>query len=351
MVIKARRRWARGDCVAGPFSYSRSRAAVLSGRQPPPPLSKEARRRLAWMDFYRACGGNAALTCRHFAIARSTFYRWHSRFDPDDVTSLEDRSCAPLSRRKPTTPLQIVDAILRLRDERPAWSKYKLSVVLARDRGICVSASTVGRVLKRHGRIDVKASRRRTRAAGASRARRRPKGLVHTAAGQLVQIDTKHLNLPWNEKRYHFEAIDLATRMKVSGVAKTASSRSAEAFLHRALSGFPFPVLAIQTDNGSEFGHLFERSCEAAGIPHYLSYPRCPKQNAWVERVIRTMQDEYYLYHEIPVELADHAEMLAWLDRDYNEVRPHQSLGYLTPLEYYRSQAHCHGSPERVSHM
>ena len=55
-----------------------------------------------------------------------------------------------------------------------------------------------------------------------------------------LEIDTKHLNLPWSEKRFHFEAIDLATRMKVSGVAKSGSSRSAEAFLAYALSTFPF---------------------------------------------------------------------------------------------------------------
>jgi transposase InsO family protein len=298
------------------------------------------------MDFYHTHDCNAALTCRHFAIARSTFYRWLSRYDPRDISSLEDRSRAPGKRREPTTPTRVVDAILKLRDERPAWSKYKLSVVLVRDFGIEVSASTVGRVLKRHGRIDKKASLRRTRAAkGRNLRKRRPKGFTASAPGELVQIDTKHLNLPWSEKRFHFEAIDLATRMKVSGIATTGSSRSAETFLAHALSNFPFPVSAVQTDNGSEYAHLFEQACETAGIEHYLSYPRCPKQNAWVERVIQTTQDEYYLYHEIPVDISEHVALCAWLDRDYNEVRPHQSLGYLTPLEYYRREARTQDAP------
>jgi transposase InsO family protein len=347
VVIRARKRWARGDVVAGPFSYRDNTSLAFTWiRELPPPLTSEAKRRLSWMDFYGSHGRNAALTCRHFAIPRSTFYRWLSRFDPKDVSTLEDRSRAPNSRRQPTTPLRVIDAILTLRDERPAWSKYKLSVVLARDEGIEVSPSTVGRVLKRHGRIEKKASQRRIRAAkGRNRRKRRPKDLTPALPGELVQLDTKHLNLPWSEKRFHFEAIDLATRMKVSGVAKTASSRSAGAFLVHALAAFPFEVSAIQTDNGSEFAHLFERACEEAGVEHYLSYPRCPKQNSWVERVIRTTQDEYYLYHEIPVELADHAAMLSWMDRDYNEVRPHQSLGYLTPLEYYRRHACGDGTP------
>lgn len=345
MVRTRKRKWQRGDFVAGPFSYRDSIPFPCTwADELPPPLSKDAKRRLSWMDFYRSHGCNAALTCRHFAIPRSTFYRWLSRYDPKDISSLEERSRAPLGRRTPTTPASVIDAILKLRDERPAWSKYKLSVVLARDAGIDVSASTIGRVLKRYDRIDKKASLKRSRAAkGRNKRKRRPKDLAATVPGELVQIDTKHLNLPWSEKRYHFEAIDLATRMKVSGVARTGSSRSAQDFLSTALKRFPFPVSAIQTDNGSEYAHLFEKACEEAGIPHYLSYPRCPKQNAWVERVIKTTQDEYYMYHEIPAELSHHVELLAWLDRDYNEVRPHQSLGYLTPLEYYRRQAHGDG--------
>lgn len=339
MVIRARRRLTSGDGITGRFSYVRIRPAAWSrALKAPPPLSKRAAQRLSWIDFYRAHGGNAALTCRHFAIARATLYRWLARFDPTDLSSLEDRSRAPVRRREPTTPTSTIDAVLRVRDGHPAWSKYKISVVLARDCGIEVSASTVGRILTRHGRIERKESLRRQRAArGRNKRKRRPKDLVVANPGELVQVDTKHLNLPWSEKRYHFEAIDLATRYKVSGIARTSSSKSAEAFLRHALGCFPFPVLAIQTDNGSEYAHLFEKACEDAGIPHYLSYPRCPKQNAWVERVIRTAQDELYLYHEIPVELEEHAALLAWFDHEYNEVRPHQSLGYLTPVEYYRS--------------
>src|SRR5216683_132563 len=61
-------------------------------------LSREARVRLAWMDFYRRCG-NVAHTGRHFGISRQTFYRWQGRYDPYDLTTLEERSHCP--RRRP----------------------------------------------------------------------------------------------------------------------------------------------------------------------------------------------------------------------------------------------------------
>lgn len=295
------------------------------------------------MDFYASHGCNATLVCRHFGIARSTFYRWKARYDPMDLSTLMDHSSAPSRRRSPTTPTRTIDLVLALRDEHPAWSKYKLAVVAQRDYDTQVSASAAGRILTRYGRIEATASRRRKRMAKLRfAATRRPRGLVISEPGSLVQIDTKHLNLPWVEKRFHFEAIDLATRMKVSGVARTGSSKATEAFLAHALSAFPFEVRAIQTDNGSEFAHLFDAACETACIPHYRSYPRCPKQNAFVERVIKTAIDEFYLFTETPVELTAHAVALAEFDLEYNEVRPHQSLGYLTPMEYHAQWQAAH---------
>lgn len=345
---RAKHRYTGGN-VSGPFIYSHARPLHFRWIHDPPALSKKAKLRLSWVEYWKAHGENVSLTCRRFGIARTTLMRWLSRYDSRDLSTLEDLSCAPITRRTPTIPTSTIDLVLEVRDERPAWSKYKISVVLERDFGVSVSASSVGRILSRYGRIEAKASARRKRAAvGRNKRMRRPKDLKPSVPGELVQVDTKHLNLPWSAKRYHFEAIDIATRMKVSGVASTATSKSAADFLARALERFPFPVLAIQTDNGSEYAHLFERACEKADIPHYLSYPRCPKQNAWVERVIRTTQDELYLYHDTPVTLEEHLSLIEWFDRDYNEVRPHQSLGYLTPAEYYARGAHSTREPAKV---
>jgi len=38
-------------------------------------LSKEARMRLRWIEHFHRCG-NARMTCRHFAISPTTFYKW-----------------------------------------------------------------------------------------------------------------------------------------------------------------------------------------------------------------------------------------------------------------------------------
>ena len=108
-------------------------------------LSREARVRLAWMDFYRD-SGNVARTCRHFGISRQTFYRWQRRYDPYDLTSLEGRSHGPRHRRQPTWSFPLEEKVLRLRLQFPRWGKDKLAVLLRRQQ---VSTSMVGRILTR----------------------------------------------------------------------------------------------------------------------------------------------------------------------------------------------------------
>jgi len=41
----------------------------------PPDLSRDAKLRLKWFDFYFNHNKNAELTCRHFGISKRTFYQ------------------------------------------------------------------------------------------------------------------------------------------------------------------------------------------------------------------------------------------------------------------------------------
>ena len=79
-------------------------------------MSPEAAKRLRWFDHFER-SQNARLTCRYFGISAQTFYRWKRRFDPYDLTTLESVSSRPLRVRKPQTPLQVVERILKLREQ------------------------------------------------------------------------------------------------------------------------------------------------------------------------------------------------------------------------------------------
>lgn len=65
-------------------------------------ISRGAKKRLKWFDYYHRTR-NARKTCRYFGISPQTFYRWKSRFDPYDLTTLEELSRRPHQVRKPKT--------------------------------------------------------------------------------------------------------------------------------------------------------------------------------------------------------------------------------------------------------
>ena len=44
-------------------------------------ISKVAKQRLKWFDYYHSHGRNVARTCRYFGISRQTFHRWRRRYD------------------------------------------------------------------------------------------------------------------------------------------------------------------------------------------------------------------------------------------------------------------------------
>ena len=111
-------------------------------------ISKEAKKRLSWFDFYEAHGRNARKTCRHFGISPDTFYWWKKRYDPKNLRTLDDRSHRPRHVRQPTWSMETSEAVLKLREEYPRWGKEKVAVLL-NERGYRVSASMVGRILKR----------------------------------------------------------------------------------------------------------------------------------------------------------------------------------------------------------
>lgn len=114
-------------------------------------LSRAAKQRLRWFEYALMHGRNVSLTCRYFGIARSTFLRWAERFDPKDPSSLEEHSRRPHRVRRPQTEKREVELIRAYRTNSPQMSKEQIQEALKEEHGIELSASTIGRVISRHG--------------------------------------------------------------------------------------------------------------------------------------------------------------------------------------------------------
>ena len=87
-------------------------------------------------------------------------------------------------------------------------------------------------------------------------------------------------------------------------------------------------------DGDSEFQASFEQACQQRGVHLFVLPPRSPKLNGHVERAQRTHTEEFYEVHPDDLEIVPLNQALQKWERVYNHVRPHQSLGYLTPFEY-----------------
>jgi len=99
----------------------------------------------------------------------------------------------------------------------------------------------------------------------------------------------------------------------------------------RAERGLP---QVLRTDNGPEFlGEAFVQWAKSAGMAIQYIQPGKPNQNAFVERYNRTLRDELLDQH-LFMRLEDVREAVYWWMLEYNEDRPHDSLGDLTPIEY-----------------
>jgi putative transposase len=315
-------------------------------------ISREGAKRLRWMDHYGQYG-NARLTSRHFYISAQTFYRWKNRFDPEDLTTLEAESRRPRHVRKPMTSVAVEDEILKLREKYPRWGKDKL-VVLLRRRGIKLSTSTVGRVMKRLKERGVLVEPLNIRQAKEARKRRRrpryairkPQGYRVTAPGDLVQVDTLQVRLQSDDRRWQFSSRDLISRWDVSRAYRQATSYTASLFLEYMERKFPFPLRALQIDGGSEFKKHFEEACRRKGIRLFIIPPRTPKLQCFVERANRTHREEFYEVEDIALALEEHNQQLEQWDKTYNDIRPHQSLAYQTPAEYYQVWLKTHPQPQ-----
>jgi transposase InsO family protein len=305
--------------------------------------SKRARQRLKWFDYYKARGYNGRLTCRHFDISPQTFYRWKRRYNPRHLESLEDRSCRPRHLRQPTYSTELVEAVLRLREEYPRWGKDKL-VVLLREKGVSCSASTVGRIirkLKERGVLrepvpnHISARKRQRKRPYAIR---KPKGYGISLVGDLVQLDTLDVRPLPGVSLKHFTAHDVVSRWNIVSVYSRATASTATDFLDTLERRMPFPVKAIQVDGGSEFEAIFEEECQRRDIKLFVLPPRSPKLNGAVERAHRTHTEEFYEVTESSFDLSELREELLEWERVYNTVRPHQALAYLTPLKFLKRQ-------------
>ena len=304
-------------------------------------LSRGARARLEWFIYYEAkSGGNALRTARHFGIAPKTFHAWKKRFDDRNLRTLEEKSRAPKRVRQRAITTEEEMRVVALRKQYLRWGKKKIAVLYKRIHGAPISSWKVQYTIAKYRLYYHPQKNAQTQA---KRARAKAKKRITMLAkkpfpGFLIALDT--IVLYWlGTKRYVFTAIDTASKIAFARMYTTKSSKNAGDFIDRMAYLLDYELWNTCHDNGSEFKKDFQKAIAVLKLDDWWSRERTPKDNPVNERFNRTVEDEFIAMGNMVVDTSEFNRRLTeWLVT-YNFVRPHQSLGYATPWEYYEKTA------------
>jgi len=308
--------------------------AALS-RIRPVGLSKQAKFRLSVIEHYLNKTKNVSLTCRHFAVTRSYFYKWYKRYNPRSLSSLEDRSRRPYRLRPATYDYNLVKLVRKLRTDYPSYSSKKLAVILLRDYCLAFSHATIGRIILKYQlyfKAVVTQARYRSKRAIQVWKQRKPYNLKASAPAKVIEFDLKHIYVNCI-KQYAFVAIDIFTKQLVIHLAKNPSSYQAKIALEATLATFGNKV-CIVNDNGSEnCKHAYEY-LKDQDVTQYFARPHTPKDKPHVENVIGKLQLECLDEDRSAMSLDQRKHQVATWVNDYHFFRPHEALKYQTPQEF-----------------
>lgn len=275
-------------------------------------------------------GLSARQFCRTAEVPYPTFARWWAAWRRSGKYGLLDRSRRP--HRSPNSlAVAIVELVRRFHRELGVGVR-RLHAHLTQS-GIRCSLSSVYRILRRAGALVLRP--------------RKPKQkwirYAKAVPGERAQMDLKYLP----RGLFQLTLIDDCSRYLAACVIPKRTTAAVCAVLPALLKELPFSLRCIQTDNGSEFGLTLTALLKTCGIRHVRTKPRTPRLNGKVERVHRTMQEEFW----DAVEEARPERWKPWLRdyvRFYNRRRIHSALGYKTPAEYALDRL---PRKDRLSHM
>ena len=165
--------------------------------------------------------------------------------------------------------------------------------------------------------------------------------------GELAHIDLtkvpKDLRTVFKVKDLYVAGLeDDCTRLTYSEILKDKKASTLTYFMARALSWFKqiynFEFEKVLSDNGPEFKgsmdreHPFEMMCDQLGIKHIYTRPYRPQTNGKVEAFWKIIKNEFFYPNSFD-SVKDLIYNLGNFLFEYNHLRRHGGLAYITPYE------------------
>ncbi len=222
---------------------------------------------------------------------------------------------------------QMIERLKVLAVERLRWGSRRLIIMIRRE-GWVIGERAFRRIYRSLGLHVMRTRRRHVRYV-------RGNSLEPVAAPNARwSIDFMHARLSYGRAYRLLNVVDDFTGESLA-IAPAFSFGSSDVI--RVLEGIAFErglPTTLRSDNGSEFcSHQMLRwSGDRKVLLHFIQ-PGKPTQNAKIESLNGRIRDE--LLNPNIFRTLDEVRLAAELWRiDFNEVRPHSTLGYLTPREF-----------------
>lgn len=252
--------------------------------------------------------------CQIFGISRKTYYKWKKR----DYGEENKQYRPPESQPK----LKLTYDVRQFIEQSKLKTNYgplKMKMHVKRELGLDLSSTIIYRYYKRKGLIRKPQKR-------LPWYRPMKSALVIKNPGEGVQMDVKYV-YPKGKREYKFSVFDPYSKKYYFNIFPTKESLNAVRAFKEAEKYFGFKISSVQTDNGSEFRGEFHSWLTRKNIQHYFIPKKSPWWNSNVERVHKTIDDEFY---QNPRRVWKTPKQ--WL-KYYNFERIHLSLGGITPQE------------------
>jgi transposase InsO family protein len=254
---------------------------------------------------------------RWMGVPEGTFYSWKQRYGKVN----EHNGWIPRDHWLEDWEKR---AILDFYWKHPLDGYRRLTYMMLDTDVVAVSASSVYRVLKQAGVL----GRHNTKPSRKGKGFHQP-----NRPHRHWHIDIAYLNLG-GTFYYLCSILDGYSRFIVHWeIREQMTEQDVETILQRAREKFPGETPRIISDNGPQFiAKDFKQFIRICGMTHVRTSPYYPQSNGKLERYHRTIKGEC-IRPGTPLCLEDARRLVAKYVAEYNEVRLHSALGYVTPAD------------------